>query len=38
MMASRILAFSSNRTTMDLEKLLNKHALGTNLNYVSRLF
>jgi len=37
MMASRILAFSSNRTTMDVEKLVSEHALGTNLNYVSRL-
>lgn len=33
MMASRILAFSSNRTTMDVEKLISEHALGTNLNY-----
>lgn len=34
-MASRILLFSSNKTTMDVEKLVNEHALGTNVNYVS---
>lgn len=33
MMTSRILFFSSDRSTMDVEKLVNEHALGINLNY-----
>lgn len=35
MVASRILFFSTYNTNMDFEKLINDHALATNVIYVS---
>lgn len=37
MVAGRILFFSTYKTTMDFEKLINEHALATNVIYVSYL-
>ena len=38
MVASRILFLSTYGTTMDYQKLISEHALGTNANYVSFLW
>ena len=36
MVLSRILFLSTYDTTLDFEKLIEKHSLGNNVNYVSR--